>query len=86
MSGAVSGREGWEWEGALREDVGIICKRLLDSALVRASVDQSGVLRCELVGATEGPSPLTVWENEDDICTRRVVDIAAIDGYAEVEA
>ena len=86
VSGAMSGRVGREWEGALREDVGVICKRLLDSALVRASVDQSGVLRCELVGATDGPSPLTVWENEDDICTRRVVDIAAIDGYAEVEA
>ncbi len=83
VTGIVRGLDGWEWQGGLREDVGVICKRLFDSALVRANLTDGG-LRCELVGDTYGPSPLTIWENEGDGCTRRVVDVEPINGYAEL--
>jgi hypothetical protein len=61
--------------------VGIICKRLLDSRLVRANVTAQG-LQCELCGQTDGPSPLTVWENEGSRCVRRVVEVEPLAGYA----
>jgi hypothetical protein len=77
------GLDGWDCEFAGREHVGVTCKRLFDSALVRANAADGGLV-CELVGETGGPSPLTVWENEGDDCTRRVVDVNAIDGFAEV--
>ncbi len=79
----VAGLDGWDWEGAGREHTSVICKRLFDSALVRANATERG-LECELVGTTGGPSPLTVWEDEGDTCIRRVTDVDAIDGFAEV--
>lgn len=81
----VSGLDGWEWQGGNREQVGIICKRLFDSRLVRANVTERG-LECDLAGQTGGPSPLTVWENDGDACSRRVVDVDAIDGFLAVTA
>jgi len=79
----VSGLDGWDVEYAEREQVGIICKRLLDSQLVRANLTEQG-LYCELCGLTDGPSPLTVWENEGGDCVRRVVEVDPIDGYAAI--
>ncbi len=79
----MRGLDGWDYECASREHVGSICKRLLDSALVRANFTARG-LECELVGRTDGPSPLTVWEDEGEGCTRRVVDVEPIDGFAEI--
>ena len=76
---------GWDVELGGREAVGEVCKRLLDSALVHASVTDSG-LSCELCGRTDGPSPLTVWENDRDGCRRRTVDVDAFDGFTEVVA
>lgn len=83
VTGIVRGLEGWEFAGANREQVGIICKRLFDSRLVRANLTERG-LHCELCGQTDGPSPLTIWENEGEGCVRRVVEVDAIDGYAQV--
>lgn len=81
VTAIVAGLDGWEVQYAEREYVGIICKRLLDSRLVRANMTDQG-LQCELCGQTDGPSPLTIWENEKDGCTRRVVEVDTIDGYA----
>ncbi|MFO7945558.1 MAG: hypothetical protein R6V19_01910 [Armatimonadota bacterium] len=79
----MRGLDGWDYECAGREHVGVICKRLLDSALVRANLTEHG-LECELVGETGGPSPLTIWENDGEGCTRRVVDVDPIDDFAEI--
>lgn len=81
----VRGLDGCDWQGAGREQVSVICRRLFDSALVRANLTERG-LECELCGQTDGPSPLTVWENEGDGCIRRVTDVDAIEGYAQVVA
>lgn len=81
VEGVVAGLDGWEVQYAEREFVGIICKRLFDSRLVRANLTPDGLL-CELCGRTDGPSPLTVWENEGDRCVRRVIDLDPIEGYA----
>ncbi len=83
VTGIVRGLADWEFEGANREQVGVICKRLFDSRLVRANLTERG-LECELCGQTDGPSPLTIWENEGEGCVRRVVEVDAIDGFAEV--
>jgi len=85
VAGIVRGLEGWDVEFAGREHVGEVCKRLLDSRLVRAEAGEGG-LRCELVGRTDGPSPLTVWENEGEGCRRRTVDVPPLDGFATVRA
>lgn len=79
----AGGLDGWEVEYAEREQVGIICKRLLDSRLVRANLTTEG-LRCELCGQTDGPSPLTIWENAETGCTRRVVEVEPLEGYLAV--
>ena len=78
---ALAGLEGWDYVGAEREQVGCLSKRLLDSRLVRANVTAQG-LHCELCGQTDGPSPLTIWENDGERCTRRVVEVEPIAGYA----
>ncbi len=83
VESAVRGLDGWDVQFAGREHVGVTCKRLFDSALVRANLTENS-LACELVGDTDGPSPLTVWENEGETCVRRTVDVDAIDGFAEV--
>ncbi|MHB8994881.1 MAG: hypothetical protein ACYC63_06505 [Armatimonadota bacterium] len=83
VTSIVQKLDGWDVQYAEREYVGIICKRLLDSALVRANLTEQG-LQCELCGQTDGPSPLTVWENDGDGCSRRVLDVDPINGYAAV--
>ncbi|MFP3903726.1 MAG: hypothetical protein ACLFWB_05725 [Armatimonadota bacterium] len=79
----MRGLDGWDYECAGREHVGVICKRLFSSALVRANLTDRG-LECELVGQTGGPSPLTVWENDGDGCTRRVTDVEPIDDFVKL--
>jgi hypothetical protein len=83
VTAVVHGLEGWDVAYAGREHVSIICKRLLDSRLVRANLTERG-LQCELCGETDGPSPLTVWENESSGCVRRVVDVDPITGFAAI--
>ncbi len=83
VTAVVRGLDGWDVEYAGREQVGIICKRLLDSRLVRAEVTPTG-LHCELCGETDGPSPLTVWENEGTGCVRRVIEVEPLAGYAAI--
>lgn len=81
VNSIVGQLDGWDVEYAEREYVGIICKRLFDSRLVRAHMTEQG-LHCELCGQTDGPSPLTVWENDGNGCVRRVIDVDPISGYA----
>ncbi|MEN6641749.1 MAG: hypothetical protein ABFE08_04790 [Armatimonadia bacterium] len=83
VTSIMRGLDGWDVECAGREYVGIISKRLLDSRLVRAEMTEKG-LRCELCGQTDGPSPLTVWENDGDGCTRRVIEVDPVAGYADL--
>lgn len=83
VTSIVGSFDGWDVEFGERETVGVLCKRLLDSRLVRAGMTEKG-LYCELCGQTDGPSPLTIWKNEGDGCVRQVVDIDRIDGYAAV--
>ncbi len=85
VTGVVRGLAGWDFEGAGREQVGVICRRLLYSRLVRANLTERG-LECELCGQTDGPSPLTVWDNEGARCVRRVVEVEPITGFAAVTA
>jgi len=80
----VRGLEEWEVEFAGREHVSVICKRLFDSRLVYAEMTKGG-LHCELCGRTDGPSPLTVWENDGDDCRRRVVEVGRFDGFVSVD-
>jgi len=79
----VRGLDGWDVEFAGREHVSIIAKRLLDSQLVRAEA-AGDELQCELTGVTDGPSPLTVWENEGDDCARQTVEVEGFDGFVAV--
>ena len=83
VTSIVRGLDDWDTEYAGREHVGVICKRLMDSALVRANVTDAG-LQCEMIGQTDGPSPLTVWENEGEGCVRRVVEVDTLDGFSVV--
>ncbi len=85
VTSIVAGLDGWDWEGANREQVGVVCKRLFDSRLVAANRTEQG-LECEISGNTGGPSPLTIWDDEGDGCSRRVVEIDAIDGFVAVNA
>jgi hypothetical protein len=79
----MQGVTGWDWVGAGREQVSVICKRLFDSALVGADFT-NGTLHCGLSGRTDGPSPLTIWRNEGDACRRTCVDVAGFDGFCEI--
>ncbi len=81
----VAGLDGLDYEPAGREEVSIVVKRLFDSALVHAHLTDDG-LRCELCGQTDGPSPLTIWDNEGETCVRRVVDAPELNGVAVVRA
>ncbi len=83
VTSAMRQLDGWDVEYAERETVGVICKRLLDSRLVRANLTDRGLL-CEVCGQTDGPSPLTIWDNEGDGCVRRQVDVEPVEGYAAV--
>ncbi|NOZ23928.1 MAG: hypothetical protein GXP25_22865 [Planctomycetes bacterium] len=69
-----------DFEPTGREHVSVIVKRLFDSALVHANVTDN-VIHCELCGRTDGPSPLTIWENEGDGCKRRRVEVGQFDGF-----
>ncbi|MEW6357629.1 MAG: hypothetical protein AB1696_14960 [Planctomycetota bacterium] len=71
-------------EPAGRERVSVVVKRLFDSALVHVNAAK-GVIHCELCGRTDGSSPLTIWENEGDGCTRRVVEVEEFDGFKAVD-
>ncbi len=84
VTGIVAGLGDYEVEFTGRDRISIICKRLFDSRLVRAEVTGTS-LHCELCGTTDGPSPLTVWHNEGDGCTRQTVDLEAFDGFAATE-
>ena len=81
VTSIIDGLDGWDVQYEEREQVGIICKRLLDSRLVRANLTERG-LHCEFCGQTDGPSPLTIWDNQDGGCVRRVVEVDPIEGYA----
>jgi hypothetical protein len=83
IDGIMRGLEGWDLECTGREHVSIITRRLLDSRLVRAELTADG-LECELCGVTDGPSPLTVWENEGDGCVRRVEEVERLEGFGRV--
>jgi len=85
IEGIVRGVEDWEPQYTAREQISIICRRLLDTRLVRAELTEEGLL-CELVGASDGPSPLTVWENEGESCYRREAYIDPVQGFAQVMA
>ena len=84
VAGIMQGLAEWDTEPASREHVSIVCKRLLDSGLVYADTTDAG-LHCEFCGDTDGPSPLTIWENEGEGCVRRTVDVPAIDGFAALD-
>ncbi len=81
VTSIMKGLDGWDYECAGREQVSIVCKRLFDSRLVRAELTEQG-LQCELCGQTDGPSPLTVWDNDGGGCVRRVIEVDPIAGYA----
>ena len=83
ITGIVQGLEGWDLEYTGREHLGVMCKRILDSRLVWAEATDAG-LCCELSGRTDGPSPLTIWDNEGDGCARRTVEVGPVEGFAEV--
>ena len=85
VTSIMKGLDGWDYECAGREQVSIVCKRLFDSRLVRADLTEQG-LQCELCGQTDGPSPLTVWDNDGDVCVRRVIEIDPIAGYFALTA
>lgn len=83
IEGIVRGLDGWDVEYGGREEVGVTCKRLMDSRMFWADV-RDGKLHCELYGRTDGPSPLTVWDNKGDGCVRRKVEVPEMDGVAKV--
>jgi len=67
-----------------REDVAVTSHRLFHSRLVHAWIE-GGDLKCDLTGLTDGPSPLTVWHNDDQNCRREVRHVDAIDGFRRIE-
>ena len=82
IEGIVRGVEDWEPQYTAREQISIICRRLLDTRLVRAELVEEGLL-CDLVGASDGPSPLTVWGNDGEGCYRREAYIDPFQGLAQ---
>ena len=84
VHGIVQGLSAWDFEPAGREQVSIVCKRLLDSSLVYADATDGG-LHCEFCGSTDGPSPLSIWHNDGEGCVRRSVDVPHIAGFAALD-
>ena len=84
VHGIVQGLSAWDFEPAGREQVSIVCKRLLDSSLVYADATDGG-LHCEFCGSTDGPSPLSIWHNDGEGCVRRSVDVPQIAGFASLD-
>lgn len=66
-----------------REEVGVITRRLFHSRLARVWIE-SGDLKCDLTGQTDGPSPITIWHNEGSACRRAMHQVDAIDGFRRV--
>ncbi|MBT3286053.1 MAG: hypothetical protein HN380_01810 [Victivallales bacterium] len=85
VAGIVNGLDGWEPQFTSREGISVLCRNLLNSALVHAQC-ADGRLHCELCGQTDATSPLTIWENEGDHCRRRTIDVESFDGFTVVEA
>jgi len=83
VEGILAGLRDVEYEPTAREQVAVVCKRLLDSRLATANY-AGEQLSCGLTGTTDGPSPLTVWHDEGDQCRRECPDIPAVDGFLEV--
>lgn len=68
---------------AAREQVSILCKRLFDTRLAYAHVDERGLV-CEITGAADGPSPLTLWDEVDGQLVARRTDIGPVNGFLRV--
>ena len=83
MAGVANHFRGRDVQFAGREEVAVAARRLFHSRLVRARVED-GALAVELTGDTDGPSPLTVWNNEGPACRRTVHAIPAIAGFLQV--
>jgi len=84
VNGIVEGLKGWDWVPVEREQISIVCKRIIESSLVYADVAGSE-MHCEFSGVTDGPSPLTIWENDGDTCRRRTTDVPPIEGFLAVD-
>jgi hypothetical protein len=80
----IRGISDCDWIPAEREQVSVICKRILDSSLAYADITEAG-LHCEFSGVTDGPSPLTLWVNEGNTCRRLIADIPQIEGFLAMD-
>jgi len=83
VDGVMAGLKGWDIVPAGREEVSVVARRLFETRLAWAESD-GGRVSCGLAGRSDGPSPVTIWEDEGEGCVRRVAEAPAVEGYAEV--
>lgn len=83
VDGIMHGLAGLEVIPAAREQVSVLCKRLFDTRLGYAHVDERGLV-CEITGTADGPSPLTVWDEGDGQLVSHRHDIGPVNGFLRV--
>jgi hypothetical protein len=65
---------------ASREHISLICKRLFETRLSFAQADEGGLV-CEITGSAEGPSPITIWEDQGDQLVSRRAEVGPVNGF-----
>ncbi|MFA5645486.1 MAG: hypothetical protein WDA18_03920 [Candidatus Ratteibacteria bacterium] len=83
VSGIVEGITEYETIPTSREFISMICKRLFDTQLSFANLENSR-LTCEITGVADGPSPLTVWNDGPDGPVVSREDVPEVQGFLRV--
>lgn len=83
VDGILDGLGDMEMLPASREAVSILCNRLFHTRLCYAHVDPRGMV-CEITGSSDGPSPLTVWTEDDGQLLARRIEVGPVAGFLQV--
>ncbi|MFA5646410.1 MAG: hypothetical protein WDA18_08680 [Candidatus Ratteibacteria bacterium] len=79
----VTGITGYDFLPASREYVSIVGKRLFDTRLSFANAEKDRLV-CMITGVSDGPSPLTIWEEKEENLVSYREELPAINGFLRV--
>ena len=80
VQGIMAGISDLEIVPASREQVSVICKRLFETRLSYAEAGERGLV-CEITGRADGPSPLTVWQDEGEGLVAQRVEVPPVQSF-----